>query len=116
VGITRAKSRISLTLAKRRRNFNNEMAHPPSRFLLEIPSELMALSMKAQEALRPDEAPVQLDYIYDEVSEGDIEEGSNVFHPTYGRGTVQGFDVVNFRDFGYRKIRPSQLQVRGSAD
>ncbi|RYZ53051.1 MAG: hypothetical protein EOP07_18525, partial [Proteobacteria bacterium] len=124
VGITRAKSRISLTLAKRRRNFNNEMAHPPSRFLLEIPSELMALSMKAQEALRPDEAPVQIDYIYDETFEGDIEEGSNVFHPTYGRGTVQGFDVhlgarkavVNFRDFGYRKIRPSQLQIRGSAD
>ena len=124
VGITRAKKRVSLTLAKRRRNFNNEMAHPPSRFLLEIPSELMALSMKAQEALRPEEAPIQLSYVYDEVEEGDIEEGSNVFHPTYGRGTVQGFDihlgarkaVVNFRDFGYRKIRPSQLQIRGSAD
>ncbi|RZA26313.1 MAG: ATP-dependent DNA helicase PcrA [Proteobacteria bacterium] len=123
VGITRAKSKISLTCAKRRRNFNNEMAHPPSRFFQEIPAELMALSFKAQEALQPEKTPVMVSYEYDEGLEGTIEEGSQVFHPTYGKGTVHGFDVhlgsrkavVNFRDFGYRKIRPSQLQLRGYA-
>ncbi len=124
VGITRAKSKLSMTLAKRRRNFNNEMAHPPSRFLKEIPTEHMDFSMKAQEGIYPEDAPKQMTYVYDDVEDGEIEEGSRVYHPTYGKGTVQGFDihlgsrkaVVNFRDFGYRKIRPSQLQLRGSAD
>lgn len=123
VGITRAKSKITLTCAKRRRSFNNEMAHPPSRFFREIPSELMALSFKAQEALEPEKTPLRVSYEYDEGIEGVIEEGSQVFHPTYGKGEVHGFDihlgsrkaVVNFRDFGYRKIRPSQLQLRGHA-
>lgn len=123
VGITRAKSKLTLTCAKRRRNFNNEMAHPPSRFFEEIPKELMALSRKAQEALEPENTLVRVSYEYDEGIEGTIEEGSQVFHPTYGKGEVHGFDihlgskkaVVNFRDFGYRKIKPSQLQLRGHA-
>ena len=121
VGITRAKSKISLTWAKRRRTFNNEMAHPPSRFFQEIPAEFMALSYKAQEALQPEKTTMRVSYEYDEGLEGTIEEGSEVFHPTYGKGIVHGFDihlgsrkaVVSFRDFGYRKIRPSQLQLRG---
>jgi DNA helicase-2/ATP-dependent DNA helicase PcrA len=127
VGITRAKEKLSMTLARRRRSYNVEMVNPPSRFLKEIPQEFLELSLKAKELFDP--APVKSFsasaslYHYDEEEDFDFDEGSRVFHPTYGPGTIEGFEdnfgqrkaIVKFRDFGYRKIRPSQLQLtRGS--
>jgi DNA helicase-2/ATP-dependent DNA helicase PcrA len=122
VGITRAKEKLSLTCARRRRSYNTEMVNPPSRFLKEIPKDYLEFSMKAREVFEPQsQADEGLRYVYpDEEDEAEFHEGSQVFHPTYGPGIVEGFDdhfghrkaIVKFRDFGYRKIRPSQLQCR----
>lgn len=122
VGITRAKEKVSLSCARRRRVYNSEMINPPSRFLQEIPKEFLQYSLKAKEALTPatSRQDPQARYVYDDEWEDgeNFAEGSKVFHPTYGPGVIEGFDdqlgqrkaIVRFRDFGYRKIRPSQLQ------
>ncbi len=123
VGITRAKEKLSLTCARRRRTYNTEMVNPPSRFFKEIPTEFLELSLKAKELFEPSSvassAPSGPSYHYDDDEDDvDFDEGSRVYHPTYGPGTVEGFEdnfgqrkaIVKFRDFGYRKIRPSQLQ------
>jgi DNA helicase-2/ATP-dependent DNA helicase PcrA len=123
VGITRAKVKLSLTCAKRRRTYNTETMNPPSRFLQEIPKEYVKFSMKAEEAFNPQ--PAASAYSYDYEDSGDpILKGSKVYHPTYGHGVVEGFDqqlgqnkaIVRFREFGFRKIRPSQLQSMGEQD
>jgi len=41
VGMTRARKRLSLSYAKTRKIWGQDQAHPPSRFLKEIPSELV---------------------------------------------------------------------------
>ena len=73
----------------------------------------------------PKPAAVSSNYSYDyEESEDPILKGSKVYHPTYGPGIVEGFDqhlgqnkaIVRFRDFGFRKIRPSQLQSRSEQE
>ncbi len=52
VAVTRAKERCFLTRAKVRTRFNGKLAQRPSRFLDEIPEELL-VSESAAEALRP---------------------------------------------------------------
>lgn len=125
VGITRAKEKLSLTCAKRRRTYNTEMMNPPSRFLQEIPREHLKFSLKAEESLEPQSNQNQEAIIYDyEEQELSLNTGSKIHHPTYGPGVIEGFDnhlgqnkaLVRFRDFGLRKIRPSQLQAVGRRD
>jgi DNA helicase-2/ATP-dependent DNA helicase PcrA len=123
VGITRAKVKLSLSCAKRRRTYNTETMNPPSRFLQEIPKEYVKFSMKAEEAFNPQPAASAYSYDYEDAGEP-ILKGSKVYHPTYGHGVVEGFDqhlgqnkaIVRFREFGFRKIRPSQLQSLGEQD
>jgi DNA helicase-2/ATP-dependent DNA helicase PcrA len=123
VGITRAKVKLSLSCARRRRSYNTETMNPPSRFLQEIPKEYVKFSMKAEEAFNPQPAASAYSYDYEDTGEP-ILKGSRVYHPTYGHGVVEGFDhhlgqnkaIVRFREFGFRKIRPSQLQSLGEQD
>ncbi len=126
VGITRAKKRLSLVGASRRRTFNNFVVNSPSRFFAELPPECLKISFAAQQILQhsqnseePDE-----DYMNDtsltyELDVEKIRKGASVFHPTFGKGKVEGFDtrfgqtkvIVRFYDFGLRKIRASQLAI-----
>src|SRR3990167_6900815 len=46
VGITRAKERLFLTNAERRRIYGQEMYNPPSEFIDDIPRELMSYGVK----------------------------------------------------------------------
>ena len=124
VGITRAKEKLSLTCARRRRTYNTEMVNPPSRFLREVPQEFIEFTLKAKELFEP-QAPSSLHarYVYEDDEEATLEAGAKVYHPTYGPGIIEGFDdhfgqrkaIVRFRDFGYRKIRPSQLHAGSSS-
>ena len=126
VGMTRAKKKLSLLGASRRRMFNNYNVNEPSRFLAEIPSETLNLSLQAKQILQaysdqPYEESPSLDPMSDElsyeVSTDELQKGSQVSHPTFGRGEVQGFEekfgqskvIVKFYEFGMRKIRASQL-------
>lgn len=103
VGITRAKERLSMVAAMQRRIFTQDMVNPPSRFLSEIPSEF--LDSRTQKHLKASAKPKRFD-------------AKTVFHPSYGRGTLKRIEnefgiskaVVDFRDFGVRKVQISQLR------
>jgi len=103
VGMTRAKQRLFLTNAERRRVFGNEQFNLPSRFLENVPSELI-------ERIEPPPAPAY--WNREEREESDLPRplgfakstsrptaedpsnpykiGARVRHPVFGVGTIQG--------------------------
>ena len=114
VGMTRAQTRLILTSAARRRVFGEYRGSEPSRFLEEIPSELVEVIAPvfstpirdtttfgrprrgrrrygpAADAIEDDE--IRPDYGYDYEDEDQsvisIRPGARVQHPTFGVGTV----------------------------
>jgi DNA helicase-2/ATP-dependent DNA helicase PcrA len=120
VGMTRAKEKLTLLSAQKRRVFNNWMANRPSRFLAELPEIHMesghrpSVSPAIPVVTRISPAPAQLAAQDDE----EFVEGATVRHPTYGRGVIERVEdeygifkaTVEFRDFGKRKVNCSQLE------
>ena len=120
VGMTRAQTRLFLTSAARRRVFGEYKGSDPSRFLEEIPSELLEVVAPvfstptrdtttfgrprrgrrrhgpAADAIDDDE--IRPDYGYDYENEDQsvisIRPGTRVRHPTFGVGTVLTVEPV----------------------
>ncbi len=113
VGVTRARRKLSLHTAERRFTYNQNSFNSPSRFLREIPKECLT------QAVSP-KPKTHYESIYDEPGEM-IDQawsaGQRVRHATYGVGTITDMEeifgtikaIVNFSEFGPRKVRPSQL-------
>ncbi|MGH2605757.1 MAG: UvrD-helicase domain-containing protein, partial [Anaerolineales bacterium] len=89
VGITRAKNRLYLVRAFRRRSFGTSGVTDPSRFLEDVPADVLEGSLtpshERQEAIfrrqtRWDPAPA--------VIEARFRVGMRVAHPTFGEGVV----------------------------
>jgi len=113
VGITRAKDLLYLTRAYRRFLMGGQSMNPPSRFLADIPSDLLqpyggasrtyvqAVTAPPREEFRPAEAKYQA--------------GARVAHPKFGEGIVvstqpNGGDievVVAFEGAGVRRLLQS---------
>jgi DNA helicase II / ATP-dependent DNA helicase PcrA len=105
VGITRARERVYLTCAELRRSYTGVFHREPSRFLLEIPDNLIARDYFTSDAyMNPSprfaqtfRAPVQAPAREEEAGTGG-EEGSEsssnfrvsetVVHPKYGEGRI----------------------------
>ena len=116
VGMTRAERRLVLTSAARRRLFGEYQSTEASRFLFEIPHELVRVvepvySPRAPSGgyetrrrtyggsggrRRPDARNEQPATVYDDADEdqsaGGISRGARVRHPTFGVGTVVGVE------------------------
>ena len=91
VGLTRAKERASLSHARTRRIHGLEDYRMPSRFIDEIPSELINHVDRYETVRRP----VVRSYDPDEpdIDEGDsfgYSVGEFVFHPKFGKGKITG--------------------------
>ena len=87
VGITRARERLFLTHASTRRHFGQEQYCRPSRFLEEIPSELLAGAAWSDEG---DEADTLGEYAPGSSKGGsDLAEGMLVEHEHFGRGVIE---------------------------
>jgi len=142
VGMTRAKTRLILTSAARRRVFGEYQASEPSRFLEEIPGELMevikpAFSTKAHnstnfvrsrrgqrrhyveaaEKIQPDYG-----YAYENEDQSIISvcPGTRVHHPTFGVGTILSVEpvaddvklTVRFPDIGKKTLRAKYAKLK----
>jgi DNA helicase-2/ATP-dependent DNA helicase PcrA len=135
VGITRAKQKLSLTAANRRRLYDKVTFNLPSRFLEEIPEKYLNISSDefssgmgqkrsfssfGSESFGGSEPH----YNYDEKefwNDGDelLTPGARVYHPTYGKGIVKDTEthfgktklIIDFFDFGERKISSNHLQL-----
>ncbi|MDP6775682.1 MAG: UvrD-helicase domain-containing protein [Candidatus Latescibacteria bacterium] len=86
VGITRAEDRLFLTHANQRRRYGGAEICQQSRFLEEIPQELIGTGAWAERELPPEEE--------DPESGGgavllDFEVGDWVVHPSWGRGQIE---------------------------
>jgi DNA helicase-2/ATP-dependent DNA helicase PcrA len=101
VGMTRAKERLYILRAFRRYNMGSSQHNPPSRFLRDIPGELVAQRsavsgqheavergpQRFREALHADDRPAVPD-------EAAFTGGERVRHPRFGEGIVVACQVV----------------------
>ena len=137
VGMTRARTRLVLTSAARRRVYGEYRDTKPSRFLDEVPANLIdrvepvfstplrtpvTHGRGAYRGWRRDPAAeerIQPDYGYayedEDQSVVSISPGDHVRHPTFGVGTVISVEpltddmklTVSFRDIGRKTLRQS---------
>ncbi|MEE8058952.1 MAG: DNA helicase II [Pseudomonadales bacterium] len=106
VGITRAMQKLYITYAECRRMYGNENYNSPSRFIREIPQELMQEIRLNTTISRPVSfAPSAQGY---DIPNTGISLGQQVQHSIFGSGTVLNFEgqggnarvQVNFDDEG----------------
>ncbi|MFA7554894.1 MAG: DNA helicase II [Spongiibacteraceae bacterium] len=106
VGITRAMEKLYITYAESRRMYGNENFNSPSRFIREIPQELMQEVRLNTAISRP--VGFAPSYQNHDIPDTGISLGQQVFHSIFGAGTVINFEghgpsarvQVNFDDEG----------------
>jgi len=125
VGITRARRKLFLSYARMRRRFG-DMLSIKSRFLDEVPSELVDIEERFYAAQPSSYARLDLPAeteTFEDDPYGDLQVGRWVLHPTWGEGRIvarSGYadstelDVL-FRLGGRKKLkaRYARLRVRG---
>lgn len=118
VGMTRAKEELHLTTTQCRRIYGTTRWNSPSRFLEEIPAELVELKGNKKEA-----QDNHGDYGRDSQVPSDFEVGSLVRHPQWGLGTVkkregEGEDLrltVSFQSVGIKKLAVKYAILEGAS-
>jgi DNA helicase-2/ATP-dependent DNA helicase PcrA len=103
VGITRAMQKLYLTYAESRRLYGEDTYHSPSRFLKEIPHDLIQEVRLQSSVTRPVSFGRDM-----EVNHHGINLGQHVYHELFGEGVVLNFEgrgaaarvQVNFADEG----------------
>ena len=126
VGMTRAKERLFLTYAERRRLYGHLQYHPPSIFLAEIPPEALhdatplpaAAAPSAPEAVAQGHPSVE-DYFADEAHQ-EIMVGRRVIHPSFGRGQIIATEgmgskmkvTILFETAGRKKLLAAYANLR----
>ena len=106
VGMTRAENRLFLSCASERRQFGTYNMNAPSRFLSEIPRDLIR-----EENPEPDGD----DYYYDEDGDTDFEIGDYVRHHRFGNGTIDDIEYgrlgitlkIRFQRSGVKRLDAS---------
>lgn len=88
VGITRAMQKLVLTYAEARRLYGIEKYCQPSRFIQEIPSELISSERMPSKVSRPQ----SYQNSYDEINDLTLYVGQRVSHATFGPGTILGYE------------------------
>lgn len=101
VGMTRARERLHLLHASSRMLYGNVMANPASRFLADIPAELLAgknsnnhLTPKSESMLQP--------------TKSNLHEGDKIRHQKFGEGivvSIKGDELIAaFAGLGVKKL------------
>lgn len=85
VGITRARKNLTLTYAESRRLYGSEQFNSVSRFIKEIPAELMNEVRLRSSVSRPVSFGLQEDMA---MEAGGFSLGQRVLHPMFGEGTL----------------------------
>jgi len=125
VGITRAKRKVYLTRAKIRHLYGGIQANPPSRFLGEIPEELVE---DVSSGFNPELKNSRVDEIRLSVTVSNgapkvnkptsiaWKDGDSVFHAVFGKGVVVSQDeqivTVAFAGAGVKKLDRSIAPIK----
>ena len=86
VAITRAKDDLHIINARRRTLFGKEQINPTSRFLNEIPKELLETNQPEEETTKKEEK-IEVGEMFRE-EDVDYQVGDFVYHETFGTGKV----------------------------
>ena len=106
VGMTRAMEQLTLCYAEKRRLYGEESYSRPSRFIREIPAELLE-EVRMQGVVQS--ATTLFDDVEDSITENDtLKLGQRVFHQKFGEGVVLNYEgqgrharvQVNFENAG----------------
>jgi len=136
VGMTRAKERLFLSRAEKRYTFGVGRANLPSRFLDEIPMELIQLEAKEEreESLFSQDLFHQPDWGADEIGQENtslsgeevvlspegffpLKMGMRVRHPKFGEGrvkSVEGMDEDQKATIIFQSVGSKRLKVRNA--
>ena len=87
VGITRAMARLMITYAESRRLHGSETFNTPSRFIREIPAELLQEVRLHNTVSRPVSSLTQA-----QVPDTELSLGQRVYHQIFGEGVVLNFE------------------------
>jgi len=90
VGITRARENLMLCFAESRRHYGNENYNPPSRFINEIPAELMVEVRPRARVTQTVHSPEPMPKVKRRIDDGEggIRVGQRVTHKKFGEGVV----------------------------
>jgi DNA helicase-2/ATP-dependent DNA helicase PcrA len=97
VGITRARQRLYLTRARMRAAWGSPIANPPSRFLAELPAEVVETRGAEQDSFVPASSSGSANAGHGGAARSgapsggavlNLSPGERVLHPTFGLGTV----------------------------
>lgn len=108
VGMTRAMRKLVLSHAEVRRQYGREEYHRPSRFLRELPPQLID-EVRAKARFQP-AAPARSNKMSSPAEESGIPMGQNVVHAKFGQGVVLASEgsgahtrvQVKFREHGVK--------------
>ena len=92
VGLTRAMEHLFLTYAEVRRQYGREEYHRPSRFLREIPEELLQEIRVKAHYQKPAYGKPASTPVMDIDDEFGFRLGQRVTHPKFGAGTILSFE------------------------
>ncbi len=117
VGVTRAMRKLYMTYAEVRRMHGKEAYHRPSRFISEIPVELVDEARFRTKVTRP---TIVTAASYQPKSSGKFRIGQDVHHRIFGDGTIidiegSGEDMkvkVRFEQVGTKQLIASYLEVK----
>lgn len=88
VGITRAEEKLYLTMAEQRRLHGREQYNTPSKFVSEIPSELLQEIRPRMQVTRPVYQPVRQSSVSSDDGQNELKIGQLVQHGKFGAGVV----------------------------
>lgn len=88
VGITRAMQKLFICYAESRRLYGNEVFHAPSRFIREIPSELLEEVRLSNKVSRPVSSRTAYTAPAIETPQGTLRLGQHVTHAKFGDGVI----------------------------
>lgn len=114
VGMTRAKQRLYLCHAQRRRVFGNDHYHLPSRFLEDLPEDLLEHISTERSEVSWEDAPggSTISLTQKEDPNNPYRVGTKVRHPIFGLGTIKNCEgnidnrkiTVSFQGAGLKKL------------
>ena len=117
VGMTRAKQQLYLLHASSRMLYGNTQHNVPSRFISDIPSEMVDQPIGSASSTFTDIARQTFDDDFpDEVDKASVVEGDRVMHAKFGKGVVQEVSgpevVVKFATVGIKNLHLQYAPLR----
>jgi DNA helicase-2/ATP-dependent DNA helicase PcrA len=112
VGITRARERLYMTIARSRMLYGRTMSNSPSRFLADIPAHLIA----GYENVLTSNEPNNIESVAEESLGGYLNVGDRVSHDDFGKGKVTAIDddevTVDFDEYGIKWLSLSYAKLK----